>query len=181
VIEIAAVRVAAGRIVGEYSTLVNPRRAIPRMITSLTGIANEAVGNAPYFEQVVPAVTASLGGRVFVGHNAMFDWRFVCAEMERCTGRTLTGRQFCTLRVARRLLPNLPSRSLCALADYFGVEMTTHHRALDDAVATARLLLRFLEILSEHGVHDWHALDAFYRKSRRKKRRKAWPVPMDMA
>jgi DNA polymerase III epsilon subunit family exonuclease len=181
VIEIAAVKVAAGRIVGEYSTLVNPRRAIPRMITSLTGIADGAVQNAPYFEQIAPAVTAALGGRVFVGHNAGFDWRFVCAELERCTGRTLIGRQFCTLRVARKLLPNLPSRSLGSLAEYYGVEMITHHRALDDAMATARLLLRFLDTLAEHGVEDWHGLDVLFRKSPRKRPRSARPMPMDAA
>ncbi len=182
VIEIAAVRVAGGRIVGEYSSLVNPGQPIPRMITSLTGITNADVSRAPRFEKIAARVAEELGGRVFVGHNAAFDWGFVRTEMERATGRTLVGRRFCTLRVARRLLPHLPSRSLGALADYFGVEMTTHHRALDDAVATARLLLRFLDDLAEKGVEDWRSYEAFLRTSRAAPRRRtARPRSVDQA
>lgn len=181
IIEIAAVEVAGGEIVGEYSSLVNPGRPIPRMITSLTGIANDMVVDAPTFEEIAPRVTDVLGGRVFVAHNASFDWRFVCSELERCTGQTLTGNRLCTLRLARRLLPNLPSRSLGALADYHGIAMDTHHRALDDAVATARLLVSFLDRLAALGVADWESLGAYFRAPAPRRRRSARPAPMDSA
>jgi DNA polymerase III epsilon subunit family exonuclease len=179
VIEIAAVRVSGGSIRESFSTLVNPRRPIPRMITSLTGIAGDMVADAPPFEAIAAEVGALLAGRVFVGHNAAFDWRFVCAEMERCTGRTLHGRQLCTLRLARRILAHLPSRSLGTVARYLGVEMAMQHRALDDALATAQLLLRFLERLEEDGVTSWAALDSFLARRRRSPVRSAMPRSID--
>jgi len=182
IIEIAAVHVSGGRIVGKYASLVNPRRPVPRMITSLTGIGDEALNSAPFFEDIAPALSVALGGRIFVGHNANFDWRFVCNELERCTGRTLHGRRLCTLRVARRLLPNLPSRSLGALAHYFGIEMVAQHRALDDAAATAQLLIRLLDSLADRGVTGWDSLESFLRKGRRGVRRKIGrPISMDRA
>jgi DNA polymerase III epsilon subunit family exonuclease len=179
VIEVAAVRVANGRVRETFSTLINPRCPIPRMITSLTGIAGDMVADAPPFEAVAPRLAEVLDGRVFVGHNASFDWRFISAEMERCTARTLAGRQLCTLRLARRMLPHLPSRSLGALADYFGLAMDAHHRALDDALATARLLLRFLDRLEEAGVMDWLSLEAFLQVPPVRRRRSFLPRSVD--
>jgi DNA polymerase III subunit epsilon len=182
VIEIAAVRVAGGEVLDSYSTLVDPGRPIPRMITSLTGIDDAMIAGAPRFEEVAGRVSELLDGRVFVAHNVPFDARFVTAELERCGCGWPADRQLCTLRLARRMLPHLPSRSLGALAEFFGVGMDTHHRALDDAVATARLLLRFLGDLEERGVQDWVALDAYFRaRSGRRRRPSALPRSMDQA
>jgi hypothetical protein len=91
------------------------------------------VAAEPRFAEVAPRLARALDGRVFVAHNAAFDWRFVSHEMTRATGMTLAGRRLCTVRLARRLLPELPSRGLDALALYFGVEIESRHRALDDA------------------------------------------------
>jgi DNA polymerase III epsilon subunit family exonuclease len=181
IIEFAAVRVANGRITEQYTTLVNPLRSIPFMITSLTGITEAEVADSPRFEEIAPEVIEAVKGRVFVGHNVGFDWRFVCSEVERCTGNTLVGRQLCTLRLARRFLPQLPSRSLGALAHYFGVEMVTCHRALDDAMATAKLLIHFLDLLQDRGVSDWDGLQGFLRihPKRRRPRRYAMPRSME--
>lgn len=181
VIEIAAVHVARGEIRSEFSSLVNPGRPIPRMITSLTGIANDMVSDAPRFDEIATRFADVLGGRVFVGHNAAFDWGFVSAEMERSLGQRLDGRRFCTLRVARRLLPHLRSRSLGSLAEHFGIPMEVHHRALDDAIATARLLLRFLDDLEGEGVADWASLENFFQRRRPRRRRTAMPAPMERA
>lgn len=164
VTEFAAVSVSRGEIRETYSTLVNPERPIPAMIVSLTGITQEMVRNAPRFGEIAPAVADVLGGRVFVAHNAGFDWGFLCAEMDRATSRRLTGRQLCTVRLARKLLPGLPSRSLDALALYFGLEIESRHRALDDAVATAHVLLRFIEALREQEIDDWRGVQAFLSK-----------------
>jgi DNA polymerase-3 subunit epsilon len=159
VTEVAAVHVAGGEVRDVYSTLVNPGRRIPRMITSLTGITDAMVADAPSFFAIAPRLTQALEGRVFVAHNAAFDWRFVSAEMERSTGRILSGRQLCTVRLSRRLLPHLPSRSLGALAEYFDLGMETHHRAAADATATAKLLLRLIDLLAERGIEDWAGVE----------------------
>lgn len=183
VIEVGAVRVEGGRITGTYSSLVNPGRAIPRIITSLTGITEEMIAAAPPFDYVASELERELLGRVFVGHNAGFDWRFVSMEMERTTGRALVGHRLCTLRLARRILPHLSSRSLGSLAEYYGIPMERHHRALDDALATARLLLHFFDALEELGITDWEDCQDFLRppSRRRRRRRTAFPRSLDAA
>lgn len=179
--EVAAVRVSGGRVRDRYSTLVNPERRIPSMITALTGINDEMVRGAPLFRDVAPVLMDSLQGRVFVAHNAAFDWRFVSAEVSRALGRELAGRQLCTVRLARKLLPELPSRSLDALALYFGLEIESRHRALDDALATADLLLRLFAMLEERGVADWAGVEGLLAKRAPRRKRTRLPRSMDSA
>lgn len=183
VTEVAAVRVSGGRIADSYCTLVNPERPIPRMITSLTGISNEMVSRQPRFAEVARAVSDAVSGCVFVAHNAGFDWRFLSHELNQATGMTLSGRQLCTVRLSRRLLPQLPSRSLDGLAMWFGLEIESRHRALDDAVATAKVLLRLIDMLEEQGVTDWDGLQALLRKrkARASRKRRAKPRSMEVA
>jgi DNA polymerase III epsilon subunit family exonuclease len=181
VTEVAAVWVSRGRVTETFSTLINPERRIPSMITSLTGITDAMVAGAPPFRDVAPHLTEVLRGRVFVAHNASFDWRFVGAELDRTLGYRLEGRQLCTVRLARKLLPHLPSRALGALADYFGLEMESHHRALDDAVATAELLIRFFDILGEREITHWQAVEQLLRNRAPRRKRRAMPRSMDSA
>ena len=183
VTEVAAVRVRGGRIEDTYSTLINPERPIPSMITGLTGITQAMVADQPRFAQVARRVGQELEGSVFVAHNAAFDWRFICHEMSLATGMTLSGRQLCTVRLSRKLLPELPSRSLDGLALWFGVEIECRHRALDDAVATAKVLLRLIEMLEDQGVEDWDGVQRMLRrrKPRKSRRRRAAPVSMEAA
>ncbi|HEX6912305.1 MAG TPA: 3'-5' exonuclease [Longimicrobium sp.] len=183
VTEVAAVRVEGGRIADTFCSLVNPERPIPGMITSLTGITNAMVTDQPRFAQVARDLRGALEGCVFVAHNAAFDWRFVSHEMQMATGMTLSGRQLCTVRLSRRLLPQLPSRSLDGLAHWFGLEIEARHRALDDAVATARVLIRLLDLLEDQGVTDWDGLQGLLRrrKKRASRRRRATPQSMEAA
>ena len=183
VTEVAAVRVAGGQIRDTFCTLVNPERPIPGMISSLTGITNAMVAGQPRFAQVAPEVSRALDGCVFVAHNAAFDWRFICHELSLCTGMTLSGRQLCTVRLARKLLPQLPSRSLDGLALFFGLEIESRHRALDDALATARVLIHFIDMLDEQGVADWAGLQAVLgkRKPRAPRKKKRMPQSMEVA
>jgi DNA polymerase-3 subunit epsilon len=183
VTEVAAVRVAGGQIRDTFCTLVNPERPIPGMISSLTGITNAMVAGQPRFAQVAPEVSRALDGCVFVAHNAAFDWRFICHELSMCTGMTLSGRQLCTVRLARKLLPQLPSRSLDGLALFFGLEIESRHRALDDALATARVLIHFIDMLDEQGVACWDGLQTVLgkRKPRAPRKKKRMPQSMEVA
>jgi DNA polymerase-3 subunit epsilon len=181
VTEVAAVRVSGGEIRETYSTLVNPGRSIPPMIVSLTGITEAMVRTAPPFEEIAHRVHEVIGGRVFVAHNAGFDWGFLSAEMDRATGRRLAGRQLCTVRLARKLLPELPSRSLDALALYYGLEIESRHRALDDAVATAHVLLRFIDALREQEIDDWKGVQKFLSRRVPRTRRTLAPSSMSSA
>jgi DNA polymerase-3 subunit epsilon len=183
VTEVAAVCVSGGRIAETYATLVNPARAIPRFVTSLTGITEAMVAGAPHFHEVAARVSRTIDGRVFVAHNAAFDWRFLSHEMQQATGTSPVGRQLCTVRLARKLLPELPSRKLDALAYYFGVEIENRHRALDDAVATAKVLIRLIGILEDRGAEDWAGLELLLKRraQRKKRKRTANPTSMESA
>ncbi len=178
--EIAIVHVDGGEIVDRFTTLVNPERSIPPYITSLTQISWAMVKDALPFRRRADEVAARLRGRVFVAHNAAFDWRFVGAEMARCD-RQLSGPTLCTVRLARRLLPELPRRSLDMVARHFGVEITARHRAAGDAEATARVLVRLLQMAAALEITTWPQLEQWLgastsvRRSAADRRRRAFP------
>lgn len=179
--EIAAVVVKGGKIVEMFETLVNPQRPIPYFVSQLTNITWDMVRNAPTFDRVAPQVLRVLEGNVFVAHNAMFDWRFVAAELSRTVNQRLRGRRLCTVGIARKVLPQLPRRSLDHVARYYGVEITGRHRAGGDALATAKCLIRMMADLADRGCDTWEDLDALLRKpaKRRKKRRPSGlPTPV---
>lgn len=180
--EFAAVRMRGdGEVVEEFSTLVNPQRHIPSYITALTRITPAMVADAPVFAQIAARVRTILHGAVFVAHNAPFDYRFVQTELER-TGHALTGRTLCTVRFARRTVPEVTSRSLDALAYFFGLENEARHRAFGDARVTATLLRRLLERAEEQEITRWVELEKLLRRRpRRKRKRRASPHSMEEA
>lgn len=179
--EIAAVVVREGEIVELFETLVNPERSIPYFVSQLTNITWDMVKDKPTFDRVAPEVMRVLEGNVFVAHNMMFDWRFVTSELSRSTGRKLQGRRLCTVKMARKVLPQLSRRSLDHVARYYGVEIHGRHRAGGDALATAKCMLRMLSDLGDRGCHTWGDLETLLRAPavRRKKRRASGlPTPV---
>lgn len=176
--DIAAVRLRGdGTVIDEYRTLVNPERPIPAFISALTNITWDMVRDAPRFADVAPAIARVLGGAVFVAHNASFDWRFVEAELGRA-GMPMTGRSLCTVRLARKVVPELRSRSLDALTYFFDIPVNGRHRAYGDAVATAAVLRRLLDRAEDHEVTCWHELQTLLARRARRKKRKANPQPV---
>ncbi|MBI5647020.1 MAG: DEDD exonuclease domain-containing protein [Ignavibacteriae bacterium] len=163
--EIALVRVAEGRVVEKYQTLINPRQFIPPFITELTGITNEMVYSAPDADEVLPAIRAFIGDAVFVGHNARFDFSFVDAALRRAGLAPLENAVLCTARLARRLVPALAKKNLGSIARHLGISNPRAHRASGDAETTARILLHFAGMVSEeHDVADLGDLLSFQNK-----------------
>lgn len=158
IVEIAIVQVDGGAIGDCYSTLVDGGVTIPPWITRLTGIRTDMTHGAPGFSQICDAVRERLSGRVFVAHNAGYDWGFLRAEMRRAGAAVPRGPRLCTVHLARRLLPGLDRRGLDAVADYYGIEIRERHRARGDALATARILLRMLADAERRGWTTWPAL-----------------------
>ena len=194
--EIAAVVVRDGEVRDVYETLVNPQRPIPPMIMKLTGITMEMVRGKQPFRDICPRILEAVTGHVFVAHNVNFDWRFVTAEVARASGQQLDGPRLCTVRLARKLLPQLRSRSLGFVADHYGADEFARdyferrhgrdrpwrHSAAGDAVATAHCMLRLFRDAADRGIVTWGDLDALLNggtASRRRKKRSALPLPVD--
>lgn len=163
VTEIAVVIVHGSRREVIFDSLVNPGRPIPSRIVQLTGITDEMVRGAPGFCEVAEQVCAALAGRVFVAHNARFDWGFVCAEVRRARDLALDGPRLCTVRLARRLIRQESSYSLGALAHKFGLEFPARHRAAGDAIVTGMLLERLLGAARERGARTLADLETLHR------------------
>lgn len=135
-----------------FHSLVNPGIPIPQFVAGLTGIDARTVRNAPPFEAIVEQLLAALEGCVFVAHNARFDWAFVSTEVERATSLLLQGPRVCTVRLARKLLPDLPRRNLDTVSYHFGVEIEGRHRATGDAVAAAKCLGKLIRLAQGNGA-----------------------------
>jgi DNA polymerase-3 subunit epsilon len=121
-----------------YQTLINPGIPIPYYITTLTGISNEMVADAPPFEAVAPLIHDLLKDRIFVAHNVNFDYSFVKHQLAQ-TGFELQTKKLCTVRLGRKIFPGLPSYSLGNLCRHLGISIKDRHRAGGDAEATATL------------------------------------------
>ena len=161
-IEIAAVRVANGMIVDRFQQLINPECPVPGRIARLTGISTSMVADQPTACDVLPDFLSFLGDGVFVAHNLSFDLRFVNAELRAAARAELPCETLCTLRLARRLLPGLRSKSLASICDFYRIRNRQAHRALADAEATAEILIRFLEKLErEHRIASLEGLMSF--------------------
>lgn len=170
--EIAVVVVQGERCEVVLDLLVNPGRPISGISTSITGITNDMVRAAPRFEEIAERVADALTGRIFVAHNARFDWHFVSAELKRARGLALDGTRLCTVRLARKLVDVAQGCSLDALTHLYGFENPARHRAGGDALVTALLLRRLLRLARETGARTLADLEFLQGPNRRKPRRK---------
>jgi len=142
--EIAVYIHDGNRIVEEFSTLINPERNIPCFITSLTGITNEMVEEAPKFYEVARRIVELTEGKIFVAHNARFDYSFIRQEFNML-GYNFKRPILDTVALSRKLIPGHSSYSLGNLCNDLGIEINGRHRASGDALATVRLLELLLE------------------------------------
>lgn len=152
IIEIGAARVQSGRVVAEFQQLVNPGVRLPPFITRLTGIDDALLADQPRIAAVWPRFMEFLGDDVIVAHNATFDVGFLNATACALTGGPLRQPSLCTLKLARRVVPELRRRGLDALAAHFGVPSSDRHRALGDVRITVEVLFHLLERLAARQV-----------------------------
>jgi DNA polymerase-3 subunit epsilon len=132
-------------IVDEFTTLVNPETNIPAYITSLTGISNEMVANAPCFYEIARKIVEITNDAIFVAHNVLFDYNFVRAEF-KSLGYEYKRDTLCTVKLSRKLLPGYKSYSLGNLCSDLNIIIEGRHRAAGDALATTKLF----EMLLSH-------------------------------
>ncbi len=149
IIEIGIVKVKGLKIVERYSTLINPGRPIPFYITQFTGITDDDIFNAPLFEDIEEEVSQFILGSVITAHNLSFDRSFLNKEFLMIGKEKPVNPQLCTLKLSKKIYPELRSRSLSSLSYFLNVKLINAHRALPDAEATAEILIRMLKQLKK--------------------------------
>ena len=155
--------------VREWSSLVNPEMPIPPFIQSLTGISNTMVADAPTFAAIADEIAARLADRVFIAHNARFDYGFLKNEFRR-TGHDFRPPVLCTVRLSRKLFPGFARHNLDSLVERYRLHVTERHRALGDA----QLIWQFWQ-----RIHDEHAVDAIEEAMARLLSRPTLPSRLD--
>ncbi|MFV0364163.1 MAG: PolC-type DNA polymerase III [Suipraeoptans sp.] len=160
IIEIGAVKVVGGEIVDNFSSFVNPRVPIPFKITQLTSITDQMVMSAESIEEVLPKFLNFVGDAALVAHNAGFDVGFIEQNMRY---QEIEG-QFTvldTIALARILLPTLSRFKLNTVAKALNISLENHHRAVDDAKATAEIFVKFISMLKDSGIDTLSKLNTY--------------------
>ena len=160
IIEIGAVKVENGVITDKFSTFVNPKVPIPFEITNLTSITDDMVMEAPDIETILPQFLEFVGDAVLVAHNASFDVSFI---EQNCRYQDITPdfTSVDTVAMARILLPTLSKFKLNVVANALHISLENHHRAVDDAGATAEIFVKFVEMLRARNIKTLTKLNQF--------------------
>ena len=167
VTEIGAYRVRNGEVTEEFHSLVNPEIPIPPFIVALTGIDDTMVADAPKFAQVADRLLEFLGDSVIVAHNASFDLGFLNHEIGMIYKDCKLGNaSLCTVQLSRGLVSEVENHKLKTMANYYSVDLVNHHRAAEDAHATAKIFINLLVELRAIGVNN---LGSARRLGRKKK------------
>lgn len=173
--EIGAVKVVNGEITDKWSTFVNPCQPIPENIVSLTGITDAMVKNAPKIEEILGDFFGFCKGCTLVAHNAAFDTGFI----KEAAKRHGFNYDFCcldTLILARCMYPELPNFRLDTLTKHLHVILENHHRAVDDAKATADAFVKMLLELREQGITELAKLNTYFDIRSASKKNKAFHI-----
>lgn len=136
IIEIGMVRVRRGEVAAEYSTLVNPGTEIDEFITELTGITNDMLASAPAITEALPTARDFLGDDIILGHNINFDINFIYDNCEYQGLPPVSNGYIDTMRISRRVLPDLKHHRLTDIVKALGVDHVQAHRAIGDCRAT---------------------------------------------
>lgn len=159
IIEIGAVKVINGEITDRFSSFVNPQVPIPFEIEKLTSINDEMVMDAPLIEKVLPEFLSFCEGTVLVAHNASFDISFIRENAQR-QQLPFDFTYVDTVGIARVLLPHQAKHTLDAVSKTLGISLENHHRAVDDAEATAQIFVKFTDMLLKDGKDTLEKVNA---------------------
>ncbi|ABR48830.1 DNA polymerase III, alpha subunit [Alkaliphilus metalliredigens QYMF] len=150
--EIGAVKIKDSQVIDKFSALVNPEMKIPSKIVELTGITDDMVVDKQTIDVILPGFLAFIGSSPVVAHNSDFDMGFIRENANRIE-RTIENQVIDTLKLSRILLPQLKRHRLNSIAKELNVSLENHHRAVDDAQATAEIFVKFIELLKQKEVY----------------------------
>lgn len=161
IIEISAIKIKENKITNKFETLINPDIKIPKFITSLTGIKNSMVGDSPMIEEIIPKFTRFSKNIPIVAHNASFDYGFLSQNIKVFENKEMSNEKICTMKLSRRLFPELPRHRLSFLCEHFDIKNISSHRAMSDTMATYDLFNRFIPIMKEKGIETQSQIISF--------------------
>ena len=160
--EIGAVKIVNGKITDRFSSFVNPKKPLTPEVTKLTGITDEMLKDAPEIREILPKFLEFCGkDSVLVAHNASFDTGFIRTKAEISGLDSVNNTILDTLELSRCLLPDLKHHKLNHVCKALNVSLEGHHRAVNDAEATAGILLKFFDMLKEKGITNIDGINAF--------------------
>lgn len=160
IIEIGAVKVKNGEVTDRFSHFINPEMPIPYNITKLTSITDEMVMDKETYEVILPKFLDFVGDSVLVAHNARFDTGFI-RKYAHTLGYTVMNTVVDTMTIGQILCPELAKFTLDRLCKHLGISLENHHRAVDDAEATAKMFMAFLPMLKERGIETLDDLNTY--------------------
>lgn len=165
IIEIGAIKVKDGIVTDTFSTLIKPEYEISEFITELTGITNEMVKDAPKINEVLPNFITFIEDDILVGHNVNFDINFIYDNLVKINQEPLKNDFVDTLRLSRRLLPNLSHHRLIDLTEYYKINNIGGHRAIRDTEMTLEVLKMLCEEIKNQYGNFEKFKETFKRKS----------------
>jgi DNA polymerase-3 subunit epsilon len=137
--EIAIIIYDGQNVTDKFVSLVNPQCNIPQNISMLTGITNQMVAHAPKFYEIARQIVEITANKIFVAHNASFDYNFIRKEFSDL-GYDFSMKKLCTVQLSRKYIPGYSSYSLGSICQNLGIDINGRHRAYGDAEATVKLL-----------------------------------------
>ena len=158
IIEVGMVRVENRTITEERNFLINPDKEIPEFVQKLTGIKKADVAHAPKIEEVIDEISQFIGDSIVVAHNTSFDVPFINGVLKQLGRPTLDNKVICTNIMTKYMIPDIMSSNLGYMSTIFGIPHSNAHRAVEDARATANLLLKYLEIFDNKNIRKVNQL-----------------------
>lgn len=164
IIEIGAVKVKNGEIIDTFGTFLSPEKSIPAKITDLTGITNDMVKGAPQLNEVIDDFIDFIADSVLVAHNAIFDYGFLKGALKRAGKPYINNAVLDTLGLSRAIYTDLKNHKLNTICKHLNVELENHHRAVDDARATAGILLNMLDEIGKQDINNLTEINKLTKK-----------------
>lgn len=164
IIEIGMVRIEKMKIVAELSFLIDPKRKIPDFIQKLTHISQDDVEGCHTIDEVLDQILEFFGDSILVAHNTSFDVPFFNAVLKKHGRKELKNKSICTYLMTKLLIPNMLTSNLNYMSRLFGIEHQKAHRALDDAYASANLLIKYLHVFIKRNIEKVNHL--YYPKNK---------------
>lgn len=152
IIEIGMVRIENLKISADKNYLIDPEIIIPDFIQKLTTIKQKDVKGKPKIEDVLNEIIDFIGDDIIVAHNTSFDVPFLNSVLRRNGKEELKNRVICTNVMTKHMIPEIMNSNLNYMSQLFNIGHANAHRAYDDAIATAKLLLKYLDIFIDKGI-----------------------------